>query len=413
MGCMDSPGTLLTILVLLVGLFATAGYGLMSVAQYRAARGAFALTAFCLAAIGVELGLVMAWPLPAKILVAGCFGFLAAGGLVYSINSISLLDKPNGNTATTTKWYSTNEASKLVDALGQDEGLLIKLLAAIQPTIGVFNPTFWQKIFDFRDPTGMVKPEQQYIGQLNYILKGLIETQANIAATRDSIIQIHNSLGWSLSKEVSNIPNSLDDPALSPAINDFKSAVLLLIHNPAAGNNSVASLVPQNRRFVEALFLYSQQLESTLGDVRAKIDIVRRSVQLNSEQDAIFRAEDLAKQLRTLDARQSQTWLDTTTKLPKLSGITSEEEKNRIWQENTKALDKIYTDQKIDFVNRLRPEIIRVRDDLLYRIKLAGKVPPEPTQKVQAVLDRGQLAGAGPLLEVADYLESLANLLRT
>src|ERR1700683_5185174 len=91
---MDNSTIIFTIFVLLVGLFATAGYGLMSVAQYRAARVALVLAAFFFAAIGVELGLVMALPLPAKIVVAGCFGFVAAGALVYVFSSISLLEKP-------------------------------------------------------------------------------------------------------------------------------------------------------------------------------------------------------------------------------------------------------------------------------------------------------------------------------
>lgn len=93
MGCMDSPGVLLTILVLLASIFATAGYGLMSVAQRRAARVAFGLTAICFGIIGAELGLFMAWPLPLKILAAGCFGFVAAAGLVYAWHSIGLLEK--------------------------------------------------------------------------------------------------------------------------------------------------------------------------------------------------------------------------------------------------------------------------------------------------------------------------------
>ena len=90
----DNPGTILTIFALVVGLLATAGYGAMSVAQYRAARVAFVTTAVFFAAIGIELGLVMAWPLGVKIAVAGCFGFAAAGALVYALHSVSLLDKP-------------------------------------------------------------------------------------------------------------------------------------------------------------------------------------------------------------------------------------------------------------------------------------------------------------------------------
>jgi hypothetical protein len=88
---MDNPIIILTVLVLLVGLFATAGYGLMSVAQHRGARVAFCTAAFLFAAIGIELGLVMTWPLSVQIVVAGLFAFAAAGTLVYVLNSVSVL----------------------------------------------------------------------------------------------------------------------------------------------------------------------------------------------------------------------------------------------------------------------------------------------------------------------------------
>lgn len=65
----------------------------MSVRQHTGARIAFWAAAFCLAAIGLELGLVMVWSLTARVMVAGCFGFIAFGGLVYALHSISLIDR--------------------------------------------------------------------------------------------------------------------------------------------------------------------------------------------------------------------------------------------------------------------------------------------------------------------------------
>jgi hypothetical protein len=110
---MDNPGAIFTVLALLVGLLATAGYGLMSVAQRKGARVAFCATAFFFAAIGVELGLVMAWPLPAKIIVAGCFGFAAAGALVYAFHSVSLLE--NSDHSETGRLVSQAQFAKVAE----------------------------------------------------------------------------------------------------------------------------------------------------------------------------------------------------------------------------------------------------------------------------------------------------------
>jgi hypothetical protein len=112
---MDNPGTIFAIFTLLVGLLATAGYGLMSVAQYKGARAAFYATAFFLFAIGVELGLVMAWPLYAKIFVAGCFGFVAAGALVYALHSVSLFEKSQATKKAPKETLAALESPKTLD----------------------------------------------------------------------------------------------------------------------------------------------------------------------------------------------------------------------------------------------------------------------------------------------------------
>src|SRR5579875_1981499 len=96
---LDTPGTILTIVTLVDGLLATAGYGLMSVGQYRAARVALGMAALCFTAIGLELGLANTWPLSMKMLVTGCFGLVAAGALVYAFYSIGLIEKPTENFA--------------------------------------------------------------------------------------------------------------------------------------------------------------------------------------------------------------------------------------------------------------------------------------------------------------------------
>jgi len=116
----DNPGAIFGILGLLVGLLATAGYGLMSVAQYRAARVAFSATALFFSAIGIELGLVMAWPLSAKIIVAGCFGFAAAGALVYAFQSVSFLEKLKVETTPTPTTPAKPESYIIADCFETD-----------------------------------------------------------------------------------------------------------------------------------------------------------------------------------------------------------------------------------------------------------------------------------------------------
>ena len=83
---MGMPESIFGMLVLAVGLFATAAYGMITVDR-KTARRCFYATAFFLIAIGIELGIVTSWPLGIKMLVAGSFAFVAIAGLTYVLNS--------------------------------------------------------------------------------------------------------------------------------------------------------------------------------------------------------------------------------------------------------------------------------------------------------------------------------------
>lgn len=83
---MGTPEIIFGLLVLAVGVFATAAYGMIPVDD-KAARGCFYATAFFLIAVGIELGIVTSWPLGIKMLAAGSVAFVAIAGLTYILNS--------------------------------------------------------------------------------------------------------------------------------------------------------------------------------------------------------------------------------------------------------------------------------------------------------------------------------------
>ena len=83
---MGTPEIIFGLLVLAVGVFATAAYGMIPVDD-KTARGCFYATAFFLIAVGIELGIVTSWPLGIKMLAAGSVAFVAIAGLTYVLNS--------------------------------------------------------------------------------------------------------------------------------------------------------------------------------------------------------------------------------------------------------------------------------------------------------------------------------------
>jgi hypothetical protein len=135
--------------------------------------------------------------------------------------------------------------------------------------------------------------------------------------------------------------------------------------------------------------------------------------QENTDEALIERTTALAAELRIYDARESQIQSASLLSQPRINPSMTEEEKTRIWNENTAAILKLRTEEVIEFRNRFRPEVLRLRDELLFRIKMQGKIPPTPRNSVIGTLEANSLAGPNPITDVADYLESLANLLRT
>jgi hypothetical protein len=125
----------------------------------------------------------------------------------------------------------------------------------------------------------------------------------------------------------------------------------------------------------------------------------------------------LAEQMRTFDIRRTQISsteafqdMERARQMP----ATTEEERHRRFIERVQKDMKGSNDEEIEFSNRYRPDALALRNELVFRIRnIQGMVTPEPrdTGAVKRVLEFGSLAGPHPIVEVADYLDSLARLL--
>ena len=161
-------------------------------------------------------------------------------------------------------------------------------------------------------------------------------------------------------------------------------------------------------RWVKTRQAASEQLAPVRIDGAAT---TRLSSSQESDDSLISRTRKLAADLRTFDARRSQMMLDLIGRLPPIRANTSEEQRTKDWDEKNQALNKFQADTVIEFRNRYRPDALRVRDELLFRIGMQGKAPPAMPAGAERILERNSLAGVSPITELADHLEALTDLL--
>lgn len=158
----------------------------------------------------------------------------------------------------------------------------------------------------------------------------------------------------------------------------------------------------------------AQQTEPQSKDASGNVPRSLTNIPLSqlTDTELVEKSAELARQLRTFDAREMQIVTNTIESRRRFSQNATEEEKTKIWNENNKAIEKVYTDFKIEFRNRYRPDVIRIRNELLFRIKMRGKEAPATPPSVLNVLELNTLAGPNPITDLADHLESLGDLLR-
>jgi hypothetical protein len=86
----ETAGLLVTILFFIAAFIGSAAYAVLSMSDFRAARRGFWATAISFAAIGLVLGIMTAWPLPVRMLIATAFAIVAAAGLVWVVDYLGL-----------------------------------------------------------------------------------------------------------------------------------------------------------------------------------------------------------------------------------------------------------------------------------------------------------------------------------
>jgi hypothetical protein len=94
-----------------------------------------------------------------------------------------------------------------------------------------------------------------------------------------------------------------------------------------------------------------------------------------------------------------------------MQAAKTDEERMRVWQEQTGAYTKTFFQEDAEFRSSILPDAVYVRNELVRR-KLKE---PQPNRRVPAGMIEsvfsGSLAGAFPELDAADYLEQMAKQL--
>jgi hypothetical protein len=89
----EAATTTFTILLFIAAFLGSGAYAVLSIADFRAARRGFWATATSFAAIGVVLGLMTTWPLPARITIAAVFAAVAFGSLTWVLDYLRVRER--------------------------------------------------------------------------------------------------------------------------------------------------------------------------------------------------------------------------------------------------------------------------------------------------------------------------------
>jgi hypothetical protein len=85
----EAASTIFTILLFIAAFLGSGAYAVLSLADFRAARGGFWATAISFAAIGIVLGIMTTWPLPVRMIVCAAFFAMAGGGLIWILDYLN------------------------------------------------------------------------------------------------------------------------------------------------------------------------------------------------------------------------------------------------------------------------------------------------------------------------------------
>ncbi len=120
------------------------------------------------------------------------------------------------------------------------------------------------------------------------------------------------------------------------------------------------------------------------------------------------RTKALTKRIREFAEKMDQdNRAQLDTEMQAMGAASTEDERKKVWSEQTQALMRLSQQHDFEFRNDLFPEIIFLRDQMLQRVSI---VPAQ--SHAQKFMFQGILAGVHyGLYDGADYLEQLAKTL--
>ena len=132
----------------------------------------------------------------------------------------------------------------------------------------------------------------------------------------------------------------------------------------------------------------------------------RKAAELLSNKVLTERVIALATRMRQLQAQQDEAESQESEQMwNRLRAAKSQEERNALSQQS--VADELQMNRRIQAIyeTTMEGEARFLRDEML------AKLPPQPKTPEAAFFDSGALAGAKPLDDNANYLESLARKL--
>jgi len=121
------------------------------------------------------------------------------------------------------------------------------------------------------------------------------------------------------------------------------------------------------------------------------------------------KTKEVADGMRALE-QQYRTARDKVL-LSRIDWNATSEEKGKIWEANNKLYRELADELEVDFGNQFLAKARSLREAILAHVPDIAQAPNSPHFRGAAVLDNGRLAGPGPIVCAAAYLESLSRTL--
>src|ERR1035437_9043657 len=99
----EPAGIIFAVLLFMAAFLGSGAYAVLSMADFRAARGGFWTTAVSFTAIGLVLGIMTPWPLYVRVVVCAAFMAVSGGGLIWILDYLKVREALGIESATQTE----------------------------------------------------------------------------------------------------------------------------------------------------------------------------------------------------------------------------------------------------------------------------------------------------------------------